>query len=98
MKTFRPRDTRIPRRPLLWLAAALLFTLPPMFASLAFWVPALFLIALGLKFWMEPKGYRLRSISLKLLLGAITLTAIFLTYGSIQGIEPSVSLIVVLTS
>ncbi len=54
------RDRSIPRRPLLWLAAALLFTLPPMFGSLVSWVPCVFLFALALKFWMEPRGYRLR--------------------------------------
>ena len=54
------RDRSIPRRPLLWLAAALLFTLPPMFGSLVSWVPWVFLLALAMKFWMEPRGYRLR--------------------------------------
>ena len=92
------RDTSIPRRPLLWLAAALLFTLPPMFGSLATWVPCLFLITLAMKFWMEPKGYRLRSTTWKLILAAVTLAAIFSSYGSLKGIEPGVSLLVVLMS
>ena len=78
------RDTAIPRRPLLWLAAALLFTLPPMFGNLASWVPCLFLLALALKFWMEPRGYRLRSTILKLMLAAVTVGAIFLSYGTAQ--------------
>ena len=56
----RKRDTRIPRQPLLWLAAALLFTLPPMFSGLVIWVPTLLLLSLAAKFWMEPRGYRLR--------------------------------------
>ena len=73
MTTFRKRDTRIPRKPFLWLSAALLFTLPPMFGSLAIWVPALFLATLAAKFWMEPKDYRLRSPVWKLILGAATL-------------------------
>jgi transglutaminase-like putative cysteine protease len=84
--------------PLLWLAAALLFTLPPMFDSLATWVPCLFLIALAMKFWMEPKGYRLRSATFKLTLAAAALFAIFASYGSLNGIEPAISLLVVLTS
>ena len=72
------RDRSIPRIPLLWLAAALLFTLPPMFGSLVSWVPLLFLLALTLKFWMEPKGYRLRFATLKLLFAvAFALFAIF---------------------
>lgn len=98
MRTFRRRDRRIPRRALLWLAAALLFTLPPMFGALATWVPGLFLITLAAKFWMEPKGYRLRSVIWKFVLVGVTLAAIFLSYGSLKGIEPGVSLIVVLMS
>jgi protein-glutamine gamma-glutamyltransferase len=90
------RDTSIPRRPLLWLAAALLFTLPPMFGSLATWVPCLFLLALAMKFWMEPRGYRLRFAALKLMLSAVALFAIFTNYGSLKGIEPGISLLVVL--
>src|SRR5438132_7715630 len=98
MKTLRKQDTRIPRRPLLWLAAALLFTLPPMVGTLASWVPLLFLIALATKFWMEPKGYRLRSLIWKLVLVALILSLLFFSYGSVRGLEPGVSLIVLLTS
>ncbi len=98
MKILRKQDTRIPRRPLLWLATALLFTLPPMFGSLPSWVPLLFLIALAAKFWMEPKGYRLRSLVWKLVLVALILSLLFFSYGSLRGIEPGVSLIVMLTS
>jgi protein-glutamine gamma-glutamyltransferase len=91
-------DRSIPRRPLLWMAAALLFTLPPFFDSLAIWVPWLFLVSLGLKFWMEPRGYRLRSVVLKLLLVATALTTAFISYGSVRGVEGSISLLVVLMS
>jgi transglutaminase-like putative cysteine protease len=83
---------------LLWLAAALLFTLPPMFGTLATWVPSFFLLTLAMKFWMEPKGYRLRSPIWKLVLAAVTLAAIFFSYGSLKGIEPGVSVLVVLMS
>ena len=92
------RDRSIPRRPLLWLAAALLFTLPPMFRSLATWVPCLFLLALAMKFWMEPRGYRLRFAIFKLMLSVVALLIIFVSYNSLKGIEPAVSLLVVLIS
>src|ERR1051326_2005619 len=92
------RDTAIPRRPLLWLAAALLFTLPPMFGNLVTWVPFLFLFALALKFWMEPRGFRLRWTVVKLTLAAVTVGAILLSYGTLKGIEPAVSFLVVLVS
>jgi protein-glutamine gamma-glutamyltransferase len=97
-KSGSKRDRSIPRRPLLWLAAALLFTLPPMFGSLVSWVPFVFLLSIAIKFWMEPKGYRLRFAILKLLLAAAGLVAIFSSYGSLQGIEPAVSLLVLLMS
>lgn len=98
MSVARPRDTRIPRRPFLWLATALLFTVPPMVGSLAAWVPALFITTLAAKFWMEPRGIRLRSPLLKITLATATLGAIGLSYGSLRGIEPGVSLLVVLMS
>src|SRR6476660_2401300 len=92
------RDTSIPRRPLLWMAAALLFTLPPFFDSLAIWVPWLFLLSLALKFWMEPRGYRLRSVVLKLMLVATAVTTAFFSYSSARGVEAGISLLVVLMS
>ena len=51
-----------------------------------------------MKFWMEPKGYRLRCAIWKLVLAAVTLAAIFFSYGSLKGIEPGVSVLVVLMS
>ena len=92
------KDRSIPRRPLLWLAAALLFTLFPMFGSLVRWVPCVFLLALAMKFWMEPRGYRLRVATLKLILAAMGLFAVFASYGSLKGVEPGISLLVVLVS
>jgi transglutaminase-like putative cysteine protease len=80
------------------MAAALLFTLPPFFDSLAIWVPWLFLLSLALKFWMEPRGYRLRSVILKLLFVATALTTAFISYGSVRGVEAAISLLVVLMS
>jgi protein-glutamine gamma-glutamyltransferase len=69
-----------------------------MFGSLATWVPSFFLLTLGLKFWMEPKGYRLRSAVWKLVLATMTLAAILFSYGFVKGIEPGVSVLVVLMS
>jgi transglutaminase-like putative cysteine protease len=51
-----------------------------------------------MKFWMEPKGYRLRFAPLKLILAALALVPILFSYGSLKGVEPSVSLLVVLMS
>ncbi|PYI75490.1 MAG: hypothetical protein DMF04_10225 [Verrucomicrobia bacterium] len=98
MNSGKKRDTRIPRRPLLWLAGALLFILPPLFDGLVPWVPVLLLITISAKFWMEPRGFRLRFLPLKIVLTTAAVIAIFFSYGAIQGIEPGVSLIVVLMS
>jgi transglutaminase-like putative cysteine protease len=69
-----------------------------MFGSLLSWVPWVFLLALTMKFWMEPRGYRLRFATLKLVLAVAALYAIFVSYGSLKGVEPGVSLFVVLMS
>ena len=69
-----------------------------MFGSLATWVPSFFLLTLAMKFWMEPKGYRLRSPIWKLILATVTLAAVVFSYGSFKGIEPGVSVLVVLMS
>jgi protein-glutamine gamma-glutamyltransferase len=69
-----------------------------MFGSLVSWVPCVFLLALATKFWMEPRGYRLRVTTLKLLLAVGALFAIFASYGSFKGVEPPISLLVVLMS
>jgi protein-glutamine gamma-glutamyltransferase len=103
MSTIRARnpaktDTSIPRRPLLWMAAALLFTLPPFFDSLAIWVPWVFLVSLALKFWMEPRGYRLRSVVLKVVLVVTAVTTVFISYGAFRGVEAGISLLVILMS
>jgi transglutaminase-like putative cysteine protease len=51
-----------------------------------------------MKFWMEPRGYRLRFAVLKLILAAIGLFAVFASYGSLKSVEPGISLFVVLVS
>jgi hypothetical protein len=66
--------------------------------SLVSWVPCVFLLAIAIKFWMEPRGYRLRFTTLKLILAALALFAIFASYGSLKGVEPPISLLVVLMS
>ena len=47
---------------------------------------------------MEPRGYRLRFLPLKVALVVAALVAIFISYGAIKGIEPGISLIIVLMS
>jgi transglutaminase-like putative cysteine protease len=91
-------NTVIPRRPLLWLAAALLCLVPTMLGSLAIWVPLVFLAALLAKFWMEKKDRRLRSLIWKIVLAILAVGATIATYGSPTGLEPGVSLLVLLAS
>lgn len=91
-------STIIPRRPLLWLAAALLFLVPTMLGNLAIWVPIIFLGTLLAKFWMEKKDRRLRSTVWKIVLAISGLGAVIATYGSPAGLEPGTSLLVLLAS
>jgi transglutaminase-like putative cysteine protease len=69
-----------------------------MFGSLVSWVPWLFLLALAIKFWMEPRGYRLRFAAVKLLLATAALIAVFASYRSLKGVEPGISLLVILVA
>jgi transglutaminase-like putative cysteine protease len=69
-----------------------------MFGSLVSWVPCVFLLALAMKFWMEPRGYRLRFATLKIILATLALLVVFVSYGSLKGVEPAISLLVVLVS
>ena len=88
----------IPRRPLLWLSAALLFLVPTFISSIVIWAPAVFLCALLAKFWMEKRDRRLRSIVLKIVLAVAGFGAVFVSYGSPRGLEPGVTLLVLLAS
>ena len=88
----------IPRRPLLWLSAALLFLVPTLVGTIVTWAPLLFLCSLLAKFWMEKRDRRLRSVTLKIALAAVAFGAVYMSYGSPRGLEPGVTLLVVLAS
>lgn len=88
----------IPRVPLLWLAAALLFTVPPMFGNIAAWVPLCFVASLVAKFWMEKRGWRLRSAAWKIAGAAVVLGGVEATYHSLIGLEPGLSIYMLLIS
>ncbi|HWB60762.1 MAG TPA: DUF3488 domain-containing protein, partial [Chthoniobacteraceae bacterium] len=88
----------IPRRPMLWLTTGLLFTVPPMIGTLSAWVWAAFAAALVAKFWMERRGWRLRSVLAKLALSGCILGGVKLTYGSLGGLEPLLSLFLLYVS
>lgn len=91
-------NTVIPRRPMLWLAAALVFLVPTMLGNLALWITLVFLATLLAKFWMESRDWRLRSTLWKIVLAVAGLGAVIASYGSPTGIEPGVSLFVVLAA
>lgn len=88
----------IPRRPLLWLTAALLFVVPTMVGSIAMWVPFLLLVSLLAKFWMEQRDRRLRSTTWKIVFAASGFAAVVATYGTATGIESGVSILVLLAA
>ena len=92
------RKQEIPRKPLLWFAAALLFSVPPMFGNLVWWVPVSFLAVLIAKFRMEQRGIRLRSTPWKLAAAAAMLGAIHFHYHTLTGLEPGLSISILLIS
>jgi transglutaminase-like putative cysteine protease len=94
----RAEDTKIPRHPMLWLAVALVFTMPPMFGNLAWWVPACFMVALAAKFRMELRGWRLRSAALHMAMAAAVLVGVWITYRSLIGMEAGLSISLLLIS
>jgi transglutaminase-like putative cysteine protease len=90
--------TRIPRRSLLWLTAALLCLVPTFIGNIAGWAPLVFLCSLLAKFWMERTDRRLRSLPLKIVLALAVFGAVFLSYGSPREVEFGVTLLVGLAS
>ena len=88
----------IPRRPLLWLSAALLFLVPTLLGMIVAWAPLVFLCSLLAKFWMEKTDRRLRSMPLKIALAIAAFGAVYFSYGSPRGLEPGVTLLVMLVS
>ena len=90
------QDPTIPRRPLILLAMAMLFTVPPMFGNLAAWVPASFLAVLLVRFFMERRGAHLRSRLLKGGLMAAGIGGVAMTYHMLIGPEPGLSICLVL--
>ena len=94
----RSNRSLIPRRPLLWLSAALLFLVPTLLGSIVVWAPLVFLCALLAKFWMEKTDRRLRSVTLKIALAIAGFAAVYFSYGSPRGLEPGVTLLVILAS
>jgi len=94
----RAKKQAIPRRPLLWFAAALVFSVPPMFGNLVWWVPVSFLLVLITKFRMEQRGLRLRSTPWKLAAAAMAIGGVKLQYHSLIGLEPGLSISILLIS
>jgi transglutaminase-like putative cysteine protease len=76
----------------------LLFVVPTMVVSIPIWIPAIFLAALLVKFWLEQRGRRLRSTGWKIVLAVVGFGAVLATYGSPIGLEPGVSILVLLAS
>jgi len=86
----------IPRRPLILLAVAMLFTVPPLFGNLVWWVPASFVGSLLARFLMEWYGTRLRSRIWKLIFMTAGVGGVALSYRTLIGPEPGLCICLVL--
>ncbi len=95
----RPRMTsEIETIPLLGIVVGLALAIFPLAPRLAGWVFALFLICAGARLFMNRPGVRLPSLPVKVLLFALGVGGVALTYGSMLGIDPGLSTLLVLVS
>ncbi len=95
----RPRPTsEIETIPLLGVIAGLALAALPLAPRLAAWVLPLFLACAGARLWMNRPGARLPSLPVKIFLFALGIGGVGLTYGSMLGIDPGLSTLLVLVS
>ena len=98
MKLFRRPLSAIATAPLATVAVGLGLAAAPLFGRVAPWVVALFFIACGARLLMNRPGARLPSLPVKVLLFGLGTGGIALTYGTALGIEPGLSILLLLVS
>jgi transglutaminase-like putative cysteine protease len=92
------RSSTITTVPLVALIVGLVCAGVPVFDRITPWAIALFFVACGARLWMNRPGGRLPSLPLKVLLFALSVGGIALTYGTALGVEPGLSILLLLVS
>lgn len=88
----------IPTPPLVAVAAGLVLAAAPLFGQIAGWVVAFFFAACAARLRMNRRGARLPPLPVKIGLFGLGGAGVFLTYGAFLGIEPGLSLLLLLVS
>jgi transglutaminase-like putative cysteine protease len=82
--------------PLVGICLCLLLAAAPLFSRVAAWAVALLLVAAAARLHMNRRAARLPSLALKVLLFGLSAGGIALTYGTMLGVEPGMTVLVVL--
>lgn len=93
----RPFQT-VATTPLAGLFCCLVLAAAPLFMRIAGWAVALLLLAGAGRLYLNRRGARLPSLALKVLLFACSAGGIALTYGTMLGIEPGLTVLVILVA
>ena len=88
----------IPTPPLVAVATGLVLAAAPLFGRITGWVVALFFAACGARLLMNRHGARLPALPVKIGLFGLGGGGVFLTYNAFLGIEPGLSLLLLLVS
>jgi transglutaminase-like putative cysteine protease len=92
------QESRIAHGPLIGVIAGLAMTTAPLFPRVAFLGAALFLAACAARLFINWRLARLPSTEVKVLLFGVGVGAVALHYGSVLGIEPGLTILVLLVS
>ncbi len=84
--------------PLVGICAGLVLVAVPLAAKFAGWVIGLFLVAIAARLVMNHRSQRMPSLPAKLVVIALSGAGIAATYGSLLGIEPLLSVLLILVS
>ena len=98
MKLFHRPVSAIATAPLVAIGLGLVLAAAPLFGRMAAWVVALFFAACGARLLMNRRGARLPALPLKVVLFGAGAGGIALTYGTALGIEPGLSILLLLVA
>lgn len=98
MNLFQPSRplSAVATAPLVGVCLALLLAAAPLFSRVAGWAIALLVIAAATRLHLNRRAARLPSLALKVVLFGLSAGGVALTYGTMVGIEPGITVVIVL--
>src|SRR5881394_1197335 len=98
MSLWRGQSSNIATPPLASVSVALVLAVWPLLDRVAPWAVAVFVCALALRLMVNFRQLRLPSLPLKIVLLAIGLGGVALSYGGLTGVEPGLGVLLILLS